>query len=86
MELSTPVRARFVRYEHIHVGVASPEFPTVDSSVFLPFVKSTYVGGSYLENVRIPAGTNPTISGGTFNANPVTMAAGLAVLPRQNTN
>ena len=53
--------------DHIHVGVAAPEFPYVDTNVFLPFVKNTYSGGNYLENVRIPANTNPTFSGATIN-------------------
>jgi hypothetical protein len=54
----------------IHKGVDEPEFPMIDADVFLPYVKNTYTGGKsadnkFLENVRIPANTNPTFAGGT---------------------
>ena len=50
---------------HIHKGVDEPEFSTIDVDVFLPYVNNTYTGGNKLENVRIPANTNPTFGGGS---------------------
>jgi hypothetical protein len=54
-----------LRDEHIHSGEPhpEPELPTVDTSIFLPFVTSTYKPGlSVYRNVRIPANTNPKFS------------------------
>jgi hypothetical protein len=57
--------------DHIHKGVPEPEFPTINTDVFLPFVTDSatglpryYSGGSTLENVVIRANTNPTFAGG----------------------
>ena len=49
------------------VGVAEPEWPQVDASVFMPYVTNVYTGSGagdvVLSNVRIPPNTNPTFSG-----------------------
>jgi hypothetical protein len=53
------------RADHIHVGKPNPdpEIPTVDTSIFLPYVKTTYTPGqSVYRNVRIPKNTNPSFS------------------------
>lgn len=50
--------------EHIHKDVPAPEFPTIDISVFEPYVTNTYAGGNVLINARIPANTNPTFAAG----------------------
>jgi hypothetical protein len=45
--------------------VDAPEFPEIDTTVFIPYAKNPYVAGStVLKNVRIPANTNPHITGG----------------------
>ncbi len=55
--------------DHIHIGVGDPEFPEVDTTIFEPFATSTLDASTdtttnvVLENVRIPAGMNPTFSG-----------------------
>ena len=57
---------RSVRDEHIHIGKPNPdpELPTVDTSIFLPYVTSTYTPGQTVyRNVRIPRNTNPTFAG-----------------------
>ena len=55
-----------MRDEHIHRGVPEPDFPTVDTSVFLPFVTNTYKSGqSVYTNTLVPANTNPNFSGKT---------------------
>lgn len=54
-----------VRNTHIHAGKPNPEpeLPTVDTSMFLPYVTSTYTPGKALyRNVRIPRNTNPHFS------------------------
>jgi hypothetical protein len=43
--------------------VDEPSFPIFDTSVFKPYAKNTYTGGSTLKNVRIPPNTNPHFSG-----------------------
>lgn len=52
---------------HVHSIEESPEFPTVDTSMFETYVQRDYVaggvGGLY-ENVRVPPNTNPTFNGG----------------------
>ncbi len=50
--------------QHIHKGVPEPEFPTVDTDIFLPYVTNVYTGGRNLTNCRIPANTNPLFAGG----------------------
>ena len=59
--------------EHIHKGVPEPEFPTVDTDVFKPFVTDSvtglpryYISGNVLENMVIRANTNPTFAGGAI--------------------
>jgi hypothetical protein len=55
-----------MRDEHIHRGVPEPDFPTVDTSVFVPFVTNTYKPGqSVYTNTLVPANTNPNFSGQT---------------------
>ncbi|MBN2582170.1 MAG: pilus assembly PilX N-terminal domain-containing protein [Planctomycetes bacterium] len=55
----------------VKIGVAEPEFPTIDVSPFEVYAttvvdSSTATGGNqYFENIRIAAGTNPTFSGNT---------------------
>jgi hypothetical protein len=54
-----------VRADHIHVGKPNPdpEIPTVDTSIFLPYVRTTYQPGlPVYRNVRIPKNTNPSFS------------------------
>jgi hypothetical protein len=54
-----------IRDTHIHSGKPDPEpeFPTVDSSMFLPYVTSTYRPNQKVyRNVRIPRNTNPNFS------------------------
>jgi hypothetical protein len=53
----------------ILIGVQEPPFPTIDTSIFLPY--ATHVldpsvhnySGGYFENIRIPPNTNPTFNG-----------------------
>ncbi|MFW6155338.1 MAG: hypothetical protein ACOC95_08985 [Planctomycetota bacterium] len=56
--------------DHIHIGVGKPVFPEMDTSTYdalatnsLSSATTTVDGDLLLENVRIPAGTNPTFSG-----------------------
>jgi len=55
--------------EHIHIGVGDPDFPEVDTTVFEPFATNVLDSGAdtsadiVLENIRIPAGTNPNFTG-----------------------
>jgi hypothetical protein len=50
---------------HIHAPADEPEFPTVNSAVFLPYVQSTYKPNqSVYRNVLVPARTNPTFNAG----------------------
>jgi hypothetical protein len=53
--------------DHIHKGVPEPRFPDVDTTVYATYATNTYVTGmNQLDNVRIPAGTNPSFSGNTL--------------------
>jgi len=49
------------------VGIAEPDWPSVDQSIFLPYATNIRTSGASedvaLSNIRIPAGTNPTFSG-----------------------
>jgi hypothetical protein len=57
-----------VRAEHIHAGDPNPEpsLPAVDTSMFLPFVTSTYKPGKKVyTNVLVPPNTNPNFSSDT---------------------
>jgi Tfp pilus assembly protein PilX len=47
---------------HTHV-VPAPHFPVVDTAIFRQYATNIYTGGSSLENVLIPANTNPTFTG-----------------------
>ena len=48
---------------HIHRGVPEPEFPSIDTSVFLPYATNPYVAGQSLyRNVLVPPNTNPTFN------------------------
>jgi hypothetical protein len=56
-----------IREHHIHTGVPEPRFPDIDTTVYEKYVSSTYADGdTVLTNARIPADTNPSISGGTL--------------------
>jgi len=58
----TPSQAQFS--QHVHKGIPMPVFPTVDTSVYLPYATNTYVAGrsSYI-NTIVPPNTNPSFSG-----------------------
>jgi len=48
---------------HVFIGVPPTEFPVPNPEYFEPYVQDVFDPNStVLENVRIPAGTNPTIS------------------------
>jgi hypothetical protein len=52
---------------HVHAIEESPEFPTVDTSIFKPYIQRNYVAGGasgVYENMRIPPNTNPSFNGG----------------------
>jgi hypothetical protein len=55
-----------LRLNHIHRIPTVPEFPTVDTEVFRPFVTNTYnfATGNRLRNCLIPRNANPTFSSG----------------------
>ena len=51
---------------HVHKGVTAPDFPTVDTSVFLPYATTNITGnpsGKTFSNIRIKANANPNFSG-----------------------
>lgn len=63
-------------WDHIHSGVVPPEFPTIDTAVFEPFVPARGTVGpgvitsspasvGTFTNVRIKAGANPQFAGGS---------------------
>jgi len=78
--------------DHIHSGVTAPEFPTIDSSVFEPFVPSASAPagpqvittsspvGTSFTNIRIKANSNPK-----FNANTVIRGVVFVETPNQIT-
>ncbi|MDB5321823.1 MAG: hypothetical protein JWN40_3454 [Phycisphaerales bacterium] len=78
--------------DHIHAGVVAPEFPTIDTSVFAPFVPSATApagpqvitssnpAGTSFTNIRIKAGANPK-----FNANTVIRGVVYVETPNQIT-
>jgi len=55
--------------DHVFLGVPPPEFPTPEPAYFEHYAITTIDDGSgedvVLENIRIPAGLNPTFSGNT---------------------
>jgi len=55
-----------IQANHVHKGVDDPEFPTIDTSMFIPYATNKYVPGkSSYSNIVIPANTNPSFSAGT---------------------
>lgn len=58
-----------LRETHIHKGVPAPDFPVLDTAVFAPHATNTYTPGlATYNNIRVPAGANPTFgSGVTIN-------------------
>jgi hypothetical protein len=53
-----------IRTQHTHV-VGEPDFPVVDTSVYLPYATNTYVAGvAVQQNIVIPPNTNPQFGGG----------------------
>lgn len=55
---------------HTHIPWAAPEFPVIDTNVYLPFVKRncTSSAGSLFKNIRIPANTGTVASPFTFGS------------------
>jgi hypothetical protein len=57
-----------IEAKHIHKGVTAPDFPDIDTSAYAAYATTAYTGsGGTLTNVYIPAGMNPSFSGGTIN-------------------
>jgi hypothetical protein len=55
-----------IQTNHVHKGVDNPDFPTLDTSMFLPYATNKYVPGkSSYSNIIIPPNTNPSFSAGT---------------------
>jgi hypothetical protein len=53
--------------DHVHKGVPEPRFPDIDTNVYAQYATNTYTSGmTQMDNVRIPAGTNPTFNGSTL--------------------
>ena len=50
--------------DHIHKGVTEPDFPEVDVSEYAKYAVNKYVEGKTLDNAYIPAGMNPSFTGG----------------------
>jgi len=54
---------------HVHKGITTPAFPTVDTSMYAPYATNTYSSGSgsnvTVVNATIPPNTNPSFSGNT---------------------
>jgi hypothetical protein len=58
--------AQDIQTNHIHKGVDEPEFPTVDTSMFIPYATNLYTPGKgTYSNIRIPPNTNPSFNAGT---------------------
>jgi hypothetical protein len=78
--------------DHIHAGVTPPEFPTIDSTVFEPYVPSASAPpgpqviatsspvGTSFTNIRIKANANPK-----FNANTIIRGVVYIETPNQIT-
>jgi hypothetical protein len=75
-------------WDHVHSGVTPPEFPIVDTRIFLPYVPpanaagpsvitSSNPSGTHFKNIRIKANANPT-----FNAN--TLLQGVVYIETPN--
>src|ERR1051325_11372494 len=55
-----------IQTNHVHKGVDEPEFPTVDTSMFIPYATNLYTPGKgTYSNIRIPPNTNPSFKAGT---------------------
>jgi len=55
-----------IQTDHVHRGVDEPEFPTVDTSMFIPYATNMYVPGkTTYSNIIIPPNTNPSFNAGT---------------------
>jgi hypothetical protein len=53
--------------DHVHRGVPEPRFPDLNTTVYARHATNTYADGmKVLDNVRIPAGTNPSFNGNTL--------------------
>jgi Tfp pilus assembly protein PilX len=63
----TPSNPNFAA--HVHKGITTPPFPTVDTSMYLPYATNTYSASSgtnvTVTNAIIPANTNASFSGNT---------------------
>src|SRR5213595_3054189 len=55
-----------IQTNHVHKGVDDAEFPTIDTSMFLPYATNKYVPGKgTYSNIIIPPNTNPSFNAGT---------------------
>ena len=55
-----------IQTSHVHKGVDNPDFPTLDTSMFIPYATNKYVPGKgTYSNIIIPPNTNPSFSAGT---------------------
>src|SRR4051812_31198016 len=55
-----------IQANHVHKGVDNVDFPTLDTSMFVPYATNKYVPGkSSYSNIVIPPNTNPSFSSGT---------------------
>jgi hypothetical protein len=55
-----------IQANHVHKGVDDPDFPVLDTSMFVPYATNKYVPGkSSYSNIVIPPNTNPSFSSGT---------------------
>jgi hypothetical protein len=53
-----------IQSQHVHV-VGDPDFPQVDTSIFLPYATNAYVPNAPVQqNIIVPPGTNPKFNGG----------------------
>jgi hypothetical protein len=53
--------------QHVHSGVAAPQFPSVDTTVYAQYATNTWstTTGSSVINCIVPAGANPSFPAGT---------------------
>ncbi len=50
-----------IQANHVHKGVDDPEFPTLDTSMFIPYATNMYTPGKgTYSNIIIPPNTNPS--------------------------
>jgi hypothetical protein len=55
-----------IQANHVHKGVEDPEFPILDTSMFIPYATNKYTPGkSSYSNIIIPPNTNPSFGAGT---------------------